>query len=204
MLARSRRRNLWVALTILCSLIALVTLAIYLWLVAGLPRLDDLHAYAGAPSSKVYDRHRELLFEMPPPYTGRHSPVPLDEMPEALLQATVATEDASFYENPGVDGWAILRSAWLNLRSGYIVSGASTITQQLARNLLMSPEERYAQTLTRKLREAILAWRITRRYTKDEILALYLNEIYFGYPNRPPTTTPLRTQRTPRRARRLS
>jgi 1A family penicillin-binding protein len=117
---------------------------------------------------------------MPPPYTGRHSPVSLDEMPEALRQATVATEDASFYENPGVDGRAILRSAWLNLRSGQIVSGASTITQQLARNLLMSPEERYEQTLTRKLREAILAWRITRRYSKDEILALYLNEIYFG------------------------
>jgi 1A family penicillin-binding protein len=101
-------------------------------------------------------------------------------MPQALRQAVVATEDASFYENPGVDGWAILRSAWLNLRSGQIVSGASTITQQLARNLLMSPEERYEQTLTRKLREAILAWRITHRYTKDEILTLYLNEIYFG------------------------
>jgi 1A family penicillin-binding protein len=180
MLARLHRRNLWVALTILCSLIALAILAAFVWLVAGLPRLDDLHRYAGAPSSKVYDRHGELLFEMPPPYTGRHSPVPLDEMPKALLQATVATEDASFYENAGVDGWAILRSAWLNLRSGQIVSGASTITQQLARNLLMSPEERYEQTLTRKLREAILAWRITRRYSKDEILALYLNEIYFG------------------------
>jgi 1A family penicillin-binding protein len=180
MLARFRHRSLWVALMILCSLIALATLAVYVWLVAGLPRLDDLHRFAGAPSSKVYDRHGELLFEMPPPYTGRHSPVALDEMPEALRQAIVATEDASFYENPGVDGWAILRSAWLNLRSGQIVSGASTITQQLARNLLMSPEERYEQTLTRKLREAILAWRITRGYSKDEILALYLNEIYFG------------------------
>jgi membrane carboxypeptidase/penicillin-binding protein len=95
MLARSRRRSLWVALSILCSLIALAILAAYLWLVAGLPPLDDLQRFAGASSSKVYDRHGALLFEMPPPYTGRHSPVPLDEMPQALRQAVVATEDAS-------------------------------------------------------------------------------------------------------------
>jgi membrane peptidoglycan carboxypeptidase len=180
MLARLRRRRLWGALAILLSLILAAAVAVYAWLLADLPPLDDLHGYAAAPSSKVYDRHGRLLFEMPPPHTGRHSPVPLDEMPEALRQAIVATEDAGFYRNPGVDLPAILRSAWLNLRSGRIVSGASTITQQLARNLLMDPEERFAQTYTRKLREAILAWRITNRYSKDEILALYLNEIYFG------------------------
>jgi 1A family penicillin-binding protein len=180
MLARLRHRSLWAALLILLSLPVAAGLGIYLWLLSGLPPLDDLHGYAAAPSSKVYDRHGRLLFEMPPPHTGRHSPVPLEEIPEALRQATVATEDASFYQNPGVDGWAILRAVWINLRGGEILSGASTVTQQLARNLLMSPQERYEQTLTRKLREALLAWRITSRYTKDEILALYLNEIYFG------------------------
>ena len=82
--------------------------------------------------------------------------------------------------NPGVDAWAILRAVWINLRGGEVLSGGSTITQQLARNLLMSPEERYERTLTRKLREAVLAWRIARHYSKDEILELYLNEIYFG------------------------
>jgi 1A family penicillin-binding protein len=180
MLARLRHRSLWAAWLILLSLPVAAGLGVYLWLLSGLPPLDDLHGYAAAPSSKVYDRYGRLLFEMPPPHTGRHSPVPLDQIPEALRQAIVATEDASFYQNPGVDGWAILRAVWINLRGGEILSGASTLTQQLARNLLMSPQERYEQTLARKLREALLAWRITRRYTKDEILALYLNEIYFG------------------------
>ncbi len=183
MLARLRHRRLWVAMALLLALIFAAGLGVYFWLLADLPPLDDatgLYGYAAAPSSKIYDRNGRLLFEMPPPYSGFHSPVPLDEMPEALRQAIVATEDAHFYENPGVDLPAILRSAWWNLRSGRIVSGASTITQQLARNLLMSPEERYEQSYSRKLREAVLAWRITRRYSKDEILALYLNEIYFG------------------------
>ncbi len=182
MLARLGRR-LWLGVAVLLSFILAAGLAVYFWLLADLPVLRDpqaLYHYAAAPSSKVYDRHGRLLFEMPPPYSGFHSPVALDEMPLALRQAIVATEDARFYEHPGFDLAAILRSAWLNAQSGEIVSGASTITQQLARNLLMSPEERYEQTYTRKLREAILAWRITHRYSKDEILALYLNEIYFG------------------------
>ncbi|HFD40548.1 MAG TPA: PBP1A family penicillin-binding protein, partial [Anaerolineae bacterium] len=183
MFARLSRRRLGIALACLLGLILLAGGLGYRALFADLPSLDDpagLYAYAAAPSSKVYDREGRLLFEMPPPYGGFHSPVPLAEMPLALRQAVVATEDARFYENPGVDLWAILRSAWLNLRYGRIVSGASTITQQLARNLLMDPEERYEQSYRRKLREALLAWRINRRYSKDEILALYLNEIYFG------------------------
>jgi 1A family penicillin-binding protein len=188
MLACLRHRRLWVVMALLLAFILAAGLGIYYWLLADLPPLDrpstgsghSLHDYAAAPSSKIYDRNGRLLFEMPPPYGGFHSPVSLDEVPEALRQAVVATEDARFYENPGVDVAAILRSAWLNLRNGRIVSGASTITQQLARNLLMSPDERYDQSYRRKLREAILAWRITHRYSKDEILALYLNEIYFG------------------------
>ncbi len=180
MLAHLRHRRLWVAVAICSSLILAAGLGGYGWLLADLPPLDNLHSYAAVPSNKVYDRYGRLLFEMPPPYGGFHTPIPLSEMPEALRQAIVATEDARFYENPGVDFKAILRSAWWNLRSGHIVSGASTITQQLVRNLLLSPDERYEQTYTRKLREAVLAWRITNRYSKDEILELYLNEIYFG------------------------
>jgi len=176
-------RRLWTVMACLLGLIFLAGGAGYRYLFADLPALDDpaeLYGYAAAPSSKIYDRQGRLLFEMPPPHGGFHSPVPLEEIPLPLRQAVIATEDARFYENPGVDFWAILRSAWLNLRYGRIVSGASTITQQLARNLLLSPDERYEQSYRRKLREAVLAWRITRRYSKDEILALYLNEIYFG------------------------
>jgi membrane peptidoglycan carboxypeptidase len=188
MFTRLRHRRLFKVLALFLALLVVAGLAFCLWLLAGLPQLDDpsagsgqsLYDYAAAPSSKIYDRYGRLLFEMPPPYGGFHSPVSLDQVPVALRQAIIATEDGRFCENPGVDLRAILRSAWLNLRSGRIVSGASTITQELARNLLMSPEERYKQSYLRKLREAILAWKITRRYSKDQILELYLNEIYFG------------------------
>jgi len=180
MRTRSRNRRLWTALAILIGLGLLASLGVYFWLLADLPPLDDLHSYAAAPSSKIYDRQGRLLFEMPPPYSGRHSPIALSEVPEALQQAVVATEDATFYQNPGVDGWAILRAAWINLRGGEVLSGGSTLTQQLARNLLLSPDERYERTLTRKLREAVLAWRLDARYSKDQILELYLNETYYG------------------------
>ena len=183
MLACTRRRRLrpkGVALGILVVAFVVTGMGLCLWLLSGLPEVDDLSLYTAMPSSYVYDRHGRLLFEMPPPHTGSHSPVPLAEVPEALRQATIATEDASFYANPGVDAVAIVRALWIDLRGGEILSGGSTITQQLARNLLLSPEERYEQTLKRKVREAILAWRLTQRYSKDEILALYLNEIYYG------------------------
>jgi 1A family penicillin-binding protein len=188
MTSHVRHRRLWLALGVLLSLVLVAGAAAAYWLLADLPRLDGpnaahaatLYGYAAAPSSKIYDRYGRLLYEMPPPQTGLHSPVALEDVPLALRQALIATEDATFYENPGVDGRAILRAVWLNLRGGEIVSGGSTLTQQLARNLLLSPEERYERTLARKLREAILAWRIDRHYSKDEILELYLNEIYFG------------------------
>ena len=187
MRSHPRHRRLGAALVLILSLV-LAAGAGTSWLLAGLPSLDgptasrgrNLYAYAAAPSSKIYDRYGRLLYEMPPPHTGSHSPVPLSDVPLALRQALIATEDATFYDNPGVDARAILRAVWINLRGGEILSGGSTITQQLARNLLLSPEERYERTLSRKLREAVLAWRIARHYSKDQILELYLNEIYFG------------------------
>ena len=153
---------------------------LYAWLIVGLPSFYDLHSQAIAPSTKIYDRHDRLLYEIIDPHVGKHTPLPLDEIPLYLRQATIATEDANFYSNPGVDFRAILRALIINLRGGEVISGGSTITQQLARNLLLSPEERVQRTLTRKLRESILAWRLARTYTKDEILALYLNESYYG------------------------
>jgi 1A family penicillin-binding protein len=182
-----RHRRLQLALALILCLVLAAGAGVY-WLLDGLPSLDgpsspsdrSLYAYTAAPSSNIYDRHGRLLYEMPPPHTGSHSPVPLSDVPIALRQAIIATEDATFYDNPGVDAKAILRAVWINLRGGEVLSGASTLTQQLARNLLLSPEERYERTLYRKLREAILAWRISRQYSKDQILELYLNEIYFG------------------------
>jgi 1A family penicillin-binding protein len=180
MRARLRHRRPWAVVALLIGLMLVSGLGLYNWLLADLPSLANLSGYAATPSSKIYDQHGRLLFEMPPPHTGRHSPVPLGEMPDMLRQAVIATEDATFYQNPGVDAWAIVRAVWINIQGREVLSGGSTITQQLARNLLMTPDERYERTLKRKLREAVLAWRIARRYAKDEILELYLNEIYFG------------------------
>jgi len=167
-------------LVVLCVLLCLGGAGLYLWLCAGLPAPDDLSAYTSAPSSKIYDRHGQLLFEMPPPYTGSHTPVTLDDIPSYLIQATIATEDATFYSNPGMDLQGILRAVWINVQGGEVLAGGSTITQQLVRTVMFSADERAERTLHRKLRELILAIRITRRYTKDEILTLYLNETYYG------------------------
>jgi len=174
---RSKARRRWL-IGGLILLPALAVWGLYAWLVVDLPSPGELPSRAAAPSSKIYDRNGQLLFEVIDPHLGKHSPVPLSEIPPALQQATIATEDASFYTHPGIDLKGVLRSIWINLRGGE--AGGSTITQQVARNLLLSPEERAERTLTRKLREAILAYRITRRYSKEEILTLYLNENYYG------------------------
>ncbi|MFH1929608.1 MAG: PBP1A family penicillin-binding protein [Chloroflexota bacterium] len=149
-------------------------------LLADLPSLDALHDHVLPPTTQIFDRHGRLLYEIMDPQTGKHSYVPLEEIPLALRQATIATEDATFYDNPGVDLTAIVRALWINLRGGEVLSGGSTITQQLARNLLLSPSEREQRTLGRKMRESILAWRMARHLPKDEILELYLNQTYYG------------------------
>jgi len=154
--------------------------AVHAWLFVDLPSVRSWPAGTVVPSTILYDRYGRILYEIMDPHSGRHQPVPLDEMPIYLRQATVATEDASFYTNPGVDLRAIVRAIWINLRGGEVLSGGSTITQQLARNLLLSPQERAERTLTRKLRESILAYRLARSFSKDQILELYLNHIYYG------------------------
>ncbi len=167
-------------LLIALSLIAGSGGAIYAWLSHDLPAPGELTDRVAAPSTKILDRHGQLLYEVIDPHLGKHSPLSLDKIPLALQQATIATEDARFYTNPGVELRGIVRALWINLRGGDVLAGGSTITQQVARNLLLSPEERAQRTLTRKLRESILAWRLARTYTKDAVLALYLNETYYG------------------------
>jgi len=168
---------LWLLLIVLLGLGAV---GLYHWLVVDLPDAAQLYQRTTAPSTKIYDRRGVLLYEINDPYGGLHTPLRQEDIPLPCRQATIATEDASFYRNPGVDIRAIVRALWINLRSGEVLSGGSTITQQLARNLLLSPEERTQLSLMRKMREAILALRIARHYSKDEILTLYLNETYYG------------------------
>jgi len=128
----------------------------------------------------IYDRHGRLLYQVVMAREGTHTYVPLEQIPESLREATIAVEDASFYLNPGFDVFAIGRALVQNLQAGEIVAGGSTITQQLARNLYFSREERSSRSPWRKVRETILAFRLTRHAGKDKILELYLNQVYYG------------------------
>lgn len=130
-------------------------------------------------TTRVYDRHGVLIGEFWD--EGRRYWTPLERIAPALRQATIATEDKTFYTNPGVDWAAIARAVFQNTREGEIFSGASTITQQLARNIAFTYEERIRRSLDRKVREAALARELTRRFTKDEILEMYLNVVYYGH-----------------------
>ncbi|MGQ9784981.1 MAG: transglycosylase domain-containing protein [Anaerolineae bacterium] len=165
---------------ILLGILGGSAVGLWRWLIVDLPSPEHLYQYTAAPSTRIYDRNGRLLYEILDPHGGSHTPVPLSAIPKACIHATLATEDASFYTNPGVDLWAILRALWINLQGGEVLSGGSTITQQLARNLVLTPGERSRVSLERKLREAILAWRLAQAYSKDEILAIYLNETYYG------------------------
>ncbi|HEY1016692.1 MAG TPA: PBP1A family penicillin-binding protein, partial [Herpetosiphonaceae bacterium] len=132
--------------------------------------------------TKIYARDgTTLLYEVFDPDGGQRTVIPFSELPETLKQATIAVEDANFYTNPGVNLPSVFRAVYANLTDqDQGQGGASTITQQLVRNVLLPPEERAQQTPSRKIREMILAYRITKEYSKEQVLALYLNEIPYG------------------------
>ena len=170
-------------LLLILSVMALITIGgviSYRWLFGDLPDPSSISAHLNTPSVRITDRYGQLLYEILPRTGGRHTVVALDSIPILLQQATIATEDKGFYKNPGVDWHGILRAVWTNVRGGETLSGGSTITQQVARNLLLSQDERNERSVRRKLRESLLAWQLTNRFTKNEILALYLNQIYYG------------------------
>jgi penicillin-binding protein 1C len=153
----------------------------YYQVAATVPSVADLRQRASQfETTRILDRNGNLLYEILDPNAGRRTYVPLEKISPSLIAATIATEDKNFYSHPGYDPMAIVRAFYQNFQSGETVSGASTITQQLARALLFTPEERGQQNYDRKVREALLAAEITRRYSKDEILELYLNEFNYG------------------------
>ncbi len=157
--------------------------AVYFYnrIAATLPEVQDLREQAAQfETTRILDREGNVLYELLDPHAGRRTYVPLEDISPYMVAAIISTEDANYYSHPGYDLMAIVRSFYYNLISDEIVSGASTITQQLTKLLLLSPEEQVSRSYSRKLREAILAAEITRQYTKDEILELYLNEINFG------------------------
>jgi penicillin-binding protein 1A len=166
---------LTVAATLLvaATVAGLLAVAAYVELDRSLPSIESLKAYRPPVVSRMYASDGTLIGEF---YRERRYVVPLEELPGHLIQAFLAAEDARFYEHRGVDVGSIFRAALNNVKAGEIVQGGSTITQQVVKTLLLSPE----RTFTRKIKEAILAYRIDRSLSKDQILHLYLNQIYFG------------------------
>jgi 1A family penicillin-binding protein len=152
----------------------------YAQLTRDLPSPGQLATREMFQTAQIYDRNGELLHEFYDQQGGRRTLVTLREVSPWLIDATLAAEDANFYDNPGVDARSIIRAMWQNATHAGVVSGASTITQQLVRNVLLEPAERESQTLVRKFKEAVLAYHVNRLYTKDDILEMYLNEVYYG------------------------
>jgi penicillin-binding protein 1C len=149
--------------------------ALYLYYSQGLPPSARLDVQQLSRSVKIFDRTGTLLYEVTDPEGGHRSLVQPTQIPRVMKQAVIATEDPTFYSNWGIDGRGVLRAIYYQLRYGRVVGG-STITQQLVKNLFLDPEP----TVQRKIREAFLALEITRRYPKEQVLAAYLNAIYFG------------------------
>lgn len=143
------------------------------WIFSDLPDVKALESYKPLQSSIVYSSDGEVLTEF---YYERRKFVPYYEIPDIVKKAFIAAEDVRFYSHPGVDVIGILRALYRDIKAGGIVEGGSTITQQLAKMLFLKPEK----SLARKIKEAILSIQIEKKYTKDEILGLYLNQAYFG------------------------
>ncbi|HBZ56039.1 MAG TPA: penicillin-binding protein [Syntrophobacteraceae bacterium] len=151
----------------------LAALGFYLQLERSLPSVKSLKEYRPAIVSSMYAADGSLIGEF---YNERRSLVPLEAMPAHLIEAFIAAEDTRFFEHPGLDAIGIARAMLKNVRAGEMVQGGSTITQQVAKALLLTPE----RTWTRKFKEGILAYRIDHYLTKDETLHIYLNQVYLG------------------------
>jgi penicillin-binding protein 1C len=167
------------AFIILAALGFLLLLGVcfYLYIAYLLPLPAALTQVQAQGSIKIFDRKGQLLYEVLQPLGGKKTFSALQQIPKNFINATLAAEDIHFYEHGGVDLGAVARALFFNVSEGRIVSGASTITQQLLRNLLGYTTQRgYAQ----KILEMIYAVRISNLYSKDQILELYLNTIYYG------------------------
>ena len=146
----------------------------YYYLTRELPNIDILEDYNPNLTTRVFSDDGQMIAEF---FIERRIVVPLKRMPEHLKHAFLAAEDAKFYKHEGLDYPGIMRAFMKNIKAGRIVQGGSTITQQVAKSFFLSSE----RTIRRKIREAFMASRIEKHLSKDEILHLYLNQIYFGH-----------------------
>jgi penicillin-binding protein 1A len=157
--------------------IALAAAGIVENFIKGLPNLEDFALAQSALTSKIYAADGTLIAT----FHGEENRemVTLAQIPKNLINATIAIEDERFYQHQGVDWEGIIRAFLINLKSGSIVEGASTLTQQYVRNVYI-PEEKTVITYDRKIKEAALAYQLEKIYTKDEILEMYMNTVYYG------------------------
>ncbi|MEK9657639.1 MAG: penicillin-binding protein 1A [bacterium] len=141
----------------------------------GLPDVEGVSTYIPAETSKIFSEDGVVLAELH--MEENRVLIPLENIAPVLQKIVVAVEDANFYDHHGIDFKGIIRAMFINMKAGRFVQGGSTLTQQLARNLFLHRR----RTLSRKLAEAVLAVKIERRYTKPEILEMYLNQVYWGH-----------------------
>ena len=165
--------SLWLVVSIVV-LGAAATVGVFLYLSKGLPKISSLTDYHPSVITTVYSDDNQKIAEF---YKERRVVVPLDRIPKQLQQAFIAAEDSRFYKHRGIDLFSIVRAFFKNLEAGTIVQGGSTITQQVTKSFLLTPERSYE----RKIKEAILAYRIDKSFSKEDILYLYLNQIYLGH-----------------------
>lgn len=171
--ASSKKIHTGVLVLIIGGILFGTVTGVFFALIHDMPQIRALENYRPSATTKLYSADQVLLAEF---YVEKRVPVPLQVIPHFLKSALIATEDRNFYRHSGVDIKGILRAIIKDIWAGQFVEGASTITQQLSKTLFLSPEK----TIARKIKEALLAFQLERRYTKDEILELYLNQVYFG------------------------
>jgi len=157
---------------LICGAIAGV--AVFTYISEDLPKITSLSDYRPSIITTIYSDDNRKIAEL---FKERRIVIPLSDMPQALIDSFIAAEDARFYKHRGIDFISIVRAFVKNLEAGTIVQGGSTITQQVTKSFLLTPERSY----TRKLKEAILAYRIDKSFSKTDILFLYLNQIYLGH-----------------------
>jgi penicillin-binding protein 1A len=168
----THKRLLWllvVLIAICCGTVA----GVLIGLTRDLPQIRALETFRPSAITRIYSADKVLLAEL---FAEKRTLVDLTDIPPYLVKALIATEDRRFYKHAGIDIKGILRAVVKNVTTGRFAEGASTITQQLAKTLFLTPQK----TLGRKIKEALLAVQLERRYTKKEILRFYLNQVYIG------------------------
>ncbi len=148
-------------------------IGMFFYISNDLPQINSLKDYNPPMNSRIMSRDNEVLLEIG---AETRDVVPFEKIPKKVVDAFLAAEDDNFYQHEGIDYYGILRAFIVNLKEGRLVQGGSTITQQVAKSFLLSKE----RTISRKVKDLLLARKIEQKFTKEEILFLYLNQVYLG------------------------